>query len=212
MRCVIIAHGSLRDGEIIKSECSTADYIICADGGAEYAFYNGIVPDLLIGDMDSIDSNILDFYIKKGVKIERYAVEKDYTDTEICVERAIQYGATEICIAAGVGGRIDHSLGNIFLLFSIMDKGIKGYIASEQECVYISRSYLELSGNPGDIISLIPLRGSVRGVYTEGLKYTLFNGELPFGRALGVSNEMLSNRCAIRVESGEVLVIKTKNI
>lgn len=211
MKCVIIAHGTLEDYKVIKYECRDADFIICADGGAEYCFKNNIIPNLLIGDFDSIDMDILNHYRAIGVKVESFPVEKDYTDTEICIEKAIELKADEICIAAGVGGRMDHSLGNIFLLSYIMEKGKKGYIASTHEYVYICRDSITISGKPGDLISIIPIKGNATGLYTEELKYPLKDGEIEFGRALGISNEMLNYSCSIKVGKGTILVIKTEN-
>lgn len=212
MKCVIIAHGSADSGQILKKECRDADLIICADGGADYAMQSSIVPDILIGDLDSISSDVLSYFTQKDVRIEKYPVEKDYTDTEICIEKAINLGASMICIASGVGGRIDHSLGNIFLLSSMANKGIEGYIATDHEYVYICRGEISIRGHIGDIISIIPLSSTARGLHTRGLKYSLTDGEIPFGRALGISNLMTSESCAIRISEGEILVIKTKNI
>lgn len=212
MKCVIIAHGSADSGKVIVRECRDAELIICADGGAEYAMQNSIIPNILIGDLDSIDKDVLEYFLEKNVRIEKYPVEKDYTDTEICIEKAVTLGARVICIISGVGGRIDHSLGNIFLLSNMADKGISSYIATDNEYIYLCREEIEIEGNIGDTISIIPLRAAAVGLYTSGLKYSLFNGEIPFGRALGISNEMTSENCNIRLSEGEVLVIKTKNI
>jgi thiamine pyrophosphokinase len=211
MKCVIIAHGSLEGSEVLKKECSDSDYVICADGGAEYAFMNNISPNLILGDLDSIDEKVLKYYSERGTRIDRYPREKDYTDTEICIKRAEELGAKEICIIAGVGGRIDHSLGNIFLLSLIADRGIKGYIASNEEYVYFCKNEVSIRGRVGDIISIIPLRSDAKGLNTKGLKYKLEDGEISFARTLGISNEMEEEECSIKIGTGEILVIKTAN-
>ncbi|TDT61632.1 thiamine diphosphokinase [Fonticella tunisiensis] len=212
MKSVIIAHGKLGKEDIVEKECSTADIIICADGGAEYVYKRNIIPDYLVGDFDSIDKGILEHFESRKVNIIRFPKEKDYTDTEICVLKAIEFGSTEICILAGVGSRIDHSLGNIFLLSSLYDRGIRGYIASSDSYIYLCRDEITIEGNRGDIISIIPLKGDAQGIYTSGLKYSLNNGTISFGRAYGVSNEMTGSVCSIKITSGEVLVIKTHDI
>lgn len=212
MKGVIIAHGSLRDDRVLKEVCSSADIVICADGGAEYAFKSGIVPNYLIGDFDSIGESVFNFFCDKGVMIERYPKEKDYTDTELCVHKAIKEGCSDICILAGTGDRIDHSLGNIGLLHFIKDRGIDGRIVSDSCTIYLCRNEITLSGNIGDTISIIPFKGDVLGITTEGLKYQLHDDNIEFGSPLGISNIMIDRICRIRIKSGEILVIKQNNV
>lgn len=208
MKSIIIAHGDNIEKEIATREINSADFIICADGGAEYAFQNGIIPDYLIGDFDSIDNSIYDYYADKGVIIEKFPVEKDYTDTEICIIKALELGSTEIGIMAGIGSRIDHSLGNIGLLHYCSKKGIRGYIISSMAYIYHCTDEITLLGEIGDTVSLIPFNGDASGIYTEGLKYSLNDAKIDFGSPLGISNVMTDNRCKIRLKSGEMLVIK----
>jgi thiamine pyrophosphokinase len=212
MKAVIIANGDIRDYSFIKSECTDADVVICADGGAEHAARCGIVPEYLIGDLDSVSSTLADSLEKSGVKVIRYPAEKDFTDTEICINKAIELGCEEICIAAGVGDRMDHSLGNIGLLHVIREMGMEGYIFSSDAYIFLCTDEIWITGRKGDTISIIPLSGSAEGLYSEGLKYKLDNLTIPFGKPLGVSNVMTENKCRISVGKGEVLVIKQNNI
>lgn len=214
MKAVVIAHGSLSRDEILKSECRYADTIICADGGAEYAYRCGIIPNYLIGDFDSIDINIFEYFEDQKTEIIRFSREKDYTDTEICVKKALELNCDEICILAGIGGRMDHSLGNIGLLHIISDRGSRGYIASEDCNIYLcnSDSDLSIKGNIGDVVSILPFKDDVHGVTLKGLKYPLNDAYIEFGLPIGLSNEMLENECMISIKSGELLVIKNNNI
>lgn len=209
MKAVIIAHGSLYDLEILKKECEGADFIICADGGAEFAKRSDINPDYLIGDFDSINAITLEHYKTSGTKIIRYPKEKDYTDTELCISKALELGCTEICLLAGVGGRLDHTMGNLGLLHIIKNSGAKGYIANDNCYVYLCTDEISLDGKIGDIVSIIPFKGEVHGVNLKGLKYPLENAQIEFGRPIGISNEMIETRCTINLSSGELLVIKT---
>jgi thiamine pyrophosphokinase len=212
MKTVIIAHGSLDDGRMLANECEDADFIICADGGAEYAFKYGINPNYIIGDLDSVSPDIVKIFENKNIEIVKYPREKDFTDTELCVYKAKELGCSTICIAAGVGDRMDHSLGNIGLLHIIKEMGMEGYIFSSTGYIYLCKDEIMITGNIGDTISIIPIYGSAEGLYSEGLKYHLNNLSIPFGKPLGVSNIMTDNKCRITVSSGEVLVIKQNNI
>jgi thiamine pyrophosphokinase len=212
MKCTIIAHGSLDVGETARKECIDADFIICADGGGKFAYEQGIIPDYLIGDFDSISQEILFFFMENGVDIIRYPKDKDYTDTEICVNKALELGCIEICIIAGIGSRIDHSLGNIGLLHLAGEKGAKAYIVSKNSTIHLCKDYIQLSGKIGDTVSIIPLLGNAKGLKSSGLKFELNNLNIEFGKPIGISNEMTDNKCCIEIANGEILVIKQNNI
>lgn len=211
MKAVIIANGEIEKDDIIKEECREADFIICADRGAEHTYRLGIVPNYVIGDFDSIDSKILECLHKKNVNIIRYPSEKDFTDTELCIFKAIELGCTKICFLGMMGKRIDHALGNVGLLHFAADRGVNGYIVSNDYHIYICRDKINLEGNIGDLVSIVPFKGDAGGVYTKNLKYPLKDSFLEFGRSLGISNVMLEKECEIGVKTGEVLVIKMIN-
>lgn len=208
MKAIIIANGEAGDIEELLEELSSADYIICADGGGDLAYKNGITPDYLIGDFDSIEKEILSFFMENDVDILRYSKDKDYTDTEICVYKALELGCREICIFGGIGSRIDHSLGNIGLLHIMAEKGTKGCIISKDSRIYLCRDYIEINGKIGDVVSIIPLLGNAKGLKSKGLKFELNNLSIEFGKPLGISNEMTDCKCSIEIGNGEILVIK----
>lgn len=210
MKSAIIANGSFSDKTSFLNECSSADCIICADGGAKYAYNFGCTPDYVVGDFDSLEPEILDFYMKQDIEVIRYPKEKDYTDTELCIQKAIDIGSTEICILAGVGDRIDHTLGNIGLLHTIKESGLEGYIVSDNCYIYICSNELSIKGNIGDIVSVIPFKGDASGVSLSGFKYPLDNVNVSFGSPLGISNEIVEDTCQVKVTEGELLVIRYK--
>lgn len=213
MKAVIIAFGNIDDKDKrFETECTDADYIICADGGAEYAYNSNILPDFLIGDFDSINPDILEFFKLKKIKIIKYPAEKDYTDTELCVKKALELHCSSISILAGIGDRIDHSLGNIGLLHMIYEKGSKGYILSDKSDIYLCTDKVLLKGNKGDTVSLIPYSGDAKGVTTSGLKYSLSDAVVYFGSPVGISNLMTDNICTVSIKSGEILVIKQNKL
>jgi thiamine pyrophosphokinase len=208
MKATIIAHGSLNDDNILLQECETADVIICADGGAEYAKRLEIKPDYLIGDFDSISNETYEYFVSSGTAIEVFPTEKDYTDTELCINKALSLGCDQICIAAGIGGRLDHSLGNIGLLYYILQNNAKGYITGAEACVYLCNNELVIDGKIGDTVSIIPFRGNAIGVTLKGFKYPLTNALVEFGRPIGISNELVCSKGEIQIKNGELLVIR----
>lgn len=212
MRALVIAHGTLRDINILKTEAKKSDVIICADGGAEYADMAGIIPSYLFGDMDSIPKNVLEKFQNSGKEIVQFPTEKDDTDTEICVKKAIALGCSEICIVAGVGDRIDHSLGNVGLLHYIAKSGAKGYIINDDCTIYLCTDNLKVEGKEGDTVSIIPFYREAHGITTKNLYYPLKDDDMEFGVPRGVSNVMTHDECEVSVREGEVLVIRQNNI
>ncbi|SHF32046.1 thiamine pyrophosphokinase [Caloramator proteoclasticus DSM 10124] len=211
MKALVIAHG-YNSKEVLKREFKDADLIICSDGGAIYAMEIGIKPDIIIGDLDSIDKNVYEYFLENGIKIVSYPREKDFSDTELCVDYAIDSGADSICIISGIGSRIDHSLINISLLYKIKSKGVDAYIATDSAYIYICNDYLQIEGEIGDTLSLIPLTLEVKGITTKGLKYKLVDGNIRLGQSIGVSNEFIEKSCSIKVKEGILIVVKQKLI
>lgn len=207
MKAVIIAHGYFAVNSL-KKEISDADIIICSDGGSIYAKEMSIVPDIIIGDMDSISKETLDYYKSNGTKCVTYPKDKDYTDTEICIDYAIEQGADTIAIVSGIGSRIDHSLINIGLLNKIINNKKFGYIATDDAYIYLCNNRIKLNGEIGDTLSLIPLTLTVEGITTFGLKYPLKNGMIKIGQSIGVSNEFVNRVAEVEVKSGILIVIK----
>lgn len=208
MKATIIAHGSLADDSVLLKECEAADVIICADGGAEYAKGLNIKPDYLLGDFDSISRDTYEHFVSLGTCIEVYPAEKDYTDTEICINKALSLECDQICIVAGVGNRLDHSLGNIGLLHYILQNNANGYIAGAEAYVYLCNNEFIINGERGDTVSIIPFVGNATGVTLKGFKYPLIDAFIEFGRPIGVSNELACSEGKIEIANGELLVIR----
>ncbi|KRQ86933.1 Thiamine pyrophosphokinase [Caloramator mitchellensis] len=211
-KAVVFNYGKLDNLQLIKNELKNTDYIFCADGGANYVYEIGLVPDFLIGDFDSINMDVLSEFQNKGINIIQYPQEKDFTDTELCINKAIEMGCSVICIIGGVGGRIDHTLANLNILHYINTKGAKGYFVTDEFNIYLVSNEIELIGSKGDLISIIPIFNDAKGLSTKGLKYGLENSTIEFGKPLGISNIMVENRCEIKIKKGEVLVFKQNKI
>ncbi len=208
MKTVIVANGTLSETDGLLSRIQQADMVIAADGGAVHLHHMGIVPRIIIGDLDSIPENILSFFKEKQVKILKHPVRKDQTDMELCLEYAVNHGCTDLLIMGATSTRLDHTLANIFLLRRLADQGIPTTIFDAYNDIHIVVSRLTLTGHPGDLISVIPVSDHVKGLTLEGLEYPLTDQSLCMGTTIGISNVFRQDTVGISLKSGAVLVIK----
>src|SRR5260370_12854232 len=120
MHVVIFAGGTLKPGKAFYQVIASADLIIAADSGAATALQYGCVPAIVVGDFDSLDTDLLRQLREKGSQVRQAAVEKNETDTELAVQTAIEQGATSITLLGALSGeRFDHTMANILLLADI---------------------------------------------------------------------------------------------
>lgn len=213
MKISIILNGEINDyketSNIIEKE--KYDCIICADGGANHTFEMNIVPDYIIGDLDSIKPERIDYYKEENVKFEKFPSKKDETDTEICIYLAKELGADQIDFFGALGGRIDHTLANIKLLYYTKEDGIYSRILSDKEDMYlVEDGELELHGRKGDTISVVAARGDAKGVTLLDLEYPLDRYYMKYSKPIGISNVMLGDTCRIIVEKGCLIVVRNK--
>lgn len=209
---LIFAHGDLAPGIIVERTLALFPdaYVIAADGGTASALVCGAKPDLIIGDMDSVDPDLLENLQSQDTEIRRYPVEKDLTDLELALLAAAERDAKIIRVLGALGGRLDHTLSNIYLLAlpELEGRDVR-LVAGNQEAWLMHPGETTISGKTGDTLSLIPLNGAVEGVETENLYYPLREETLKFGPARGVSNVMTADRAIVRSRRGELLIIHT---
>ena len=211
MKIAIIVNGIIYDYNYHKDIVNNCDLVICGDGGANHAYKMDIVPSYILGDLDSIENDIKVYYENKGVEFIKFPSKKDKTDTEICIDYAQKLNATEIILLGALGGRTDHAMANINLLYYILKKGIMGSIVNETDSIFLIDSNLTIKGNKGDNISLIPLYGDAVGVTLENLEYPLNDFTIKKGSSIGISNVMITNSCKITLKSGYLLICKSKD-
>lgn len=210
MRVLILTNGEYGDYSFCHQNQSY-DYVICADRGICHARKLGITPDLIVGDFDSGSEEDLAYFENQGIAISRFKPEKDETDTEIAVQKAIEIGAREIDIYGGLGSRLDHSLANVHLLYQLLMVGIKGRLLNPNNQVSLGMNRCSITGKKGDLVSLIPFAGNVEGVTTTGLAYPLQNAAIPIGTSLGVSNYLLGEVAEVVIQKGILIVIKAND-
>ncbi len=202
MRFVIMANGEYGELEYYEPFIRSADRLICADGGANYAYQLRLKPHVIVGDMDSIRPEVLSFYQEKLVPLKRYHRRKDFTDTQLAIDLAAEMGATEIVLCGTMGGRLDHSLSNLYAGIAATKNGVIICHVTAEGTIQLFDSLLEIEGAPGDTISILPLTETIEHVYTEGLEYPL-NGEKLFNtNPYAVSNVLTGPKASVRIEGG----------
>lgn len=197
MRGIIIGSGNIKDYDYIRSLIKEDDCIICADGGYNHAKKMGLIPSVVIGDMDSIT----DF--DDDVKTIKYPCDKDFTDGELCVKYAKEQGIDEIILLAMTSERLDHTLSNIMMMSAFANSKI----VDEANEIYFLRDRLTIENKKGKTLSIIPVNGDMKGITTQGLLYPLHNETLYFGECRGNSNVITEDKCEIRVEKGMGLAV-----
>lgn len=209
MRAVIVANGELRHKTAILSGLKEGDQIIAADGGARHCLAAGLWPDFVVGDMDSLTSSLIDDLRGHGSQIILYPQDKEQTDLELALSLATEKGFQEVLLLGTYGGRLDQFLANILLLIKDEWQEMRLIISNEPDTAYLMRGKDELTitGNPDDIVSLIPLTDTVEEVSTTGLRWPLEQAQLNLGSTLSVSNEMLDSTAHVQIGAGKMLLI-----
>lgn len=185
MDTVLIFAGGDSPADSLVEEIPSADLIVAADGGYDLAIGQGYAVDVLIGDLDSIETDA----IPSNVIVERHPADKDATDLELALDRVVVERPQRVVVIGGAGGRVDHELAAAALLCSgkwreideidwITDRGW-GYVIRDRRIIH---------GDVGATLSLIPMGGDATGVRTRGLRWDLTNETLHYGTTRGVSN------------------------
>ncbi|MHB8062825.1 MAG: thiamine diphosphokinase [Ruminiclostridium sp.] len=211
MKAVLVCNGSVSDYDSIKKYIKLSDYIISVDGGAGHLRKMGITPNILIGDFDSANSEDLKFFIDQGIEAYKFQTEKDMTDSELAVEKALKIGADELLFIGAIGSRADHSFTNILLLKKLLDIGVKACIIDENNQIYMFKTTFTIQKQDGYKLSLIPISEIVTGVSTKGLKYKLNDATMNLGTSWGVSNEFLEDNATVTIEEGILLVCLSRD-
>ncbi|MBR2942235.1 MAG: thiamine diphosphokinase [Clostridia bacterium] len=210
MRALIVLGGDAPDKMLLLSCAGYADLKIAADRGLEAYENAGITPDLLVGDMDSVDPDLL-ARVQGNMQVERLPVHKDDTDGVHALDTAIARGADQITILGALGGRMDHAMANLMLLVRAHRMGAYAEILDAHLRIVRIDEEITITGAKGDTFSLLPL-GEAKGVTLEGCYYHS-EEELSFdsGYPIGVSNVITEDDARIQVREGDLLFFHTYN-
>lgn len=211
MKVLIVTGGSKPNNKLLLQKYEEAELVIAADSGCNVLYENALMPNIILGDFDSVDKNILEEIKKSKIEVKVYNPEKDYTDTELAVYKAIELGARQITMLGATGSRLDHVMANIGLLNLLLDKGIKASIIDSNNEIFIINKDTVLQGVFGQTFSLQAYEGVVKNLTIKNAKYELKDYDLKVGSPLTVSNEFLHGNVEINFESGKLIVFYTQD-
>lgn len=196
----------MREPERFVPIVERADLVLAADSGYDHLLRMGLRPRVLLGDLDSISAEAREDARCGGVEVETFPEEKDLTDLELTLTEALRRGASTVLGLGVFGERLDHTLANVLLLAAPAFRRHDVRLLDERQEVRLVRGHLQLRTDPGEIVSLLPVGGEVRGVTTSGLYYSLHDATLETGPALGISNVAVAEQIDVIAAEGLLLL------
>ena len=197
--------------EIRERACSGA-LVIAADSGIEHLHALGLVAALLIGDLDSATTESIERARSEGTVIDEHSADKDETDLALALRAARTARVTHATVLGVGGGRTDHLFANALLLAQDTYDDLIIDARFGPDLLTVVRARTTLTGAPGDLVTLLAVGGTARGVTTSGLRWQLNSEQLEPGSSRGVSNEMIAAEAVIEIESGVLLAIQPASI
>lgn len=179
------------------------DYVIAADRGFDSLMAYGVKPDLAVGDFDSLGHQ------PNHPNVIRLPVEKDDTDMVYALRKGLELGYRRFILLGGVGGRLEHTLGNLQLLDWLSGQGAQGFLVGEKTAATCVRDGKAITFPPSmsGYLSVLCSSGKAEGVDLIGLKYPLTRHTLTSDFPLGVSNQFLGREASVSAERGSLLLI-----
>lgn len=208
MRAAIILNGSPDSETLIQAIAGRADLVVAADGGARHALAVGIVPDLVVGDMDSLGEELALEVGRRGASLERHPERKDMMDGHLAVLAAGERGVTSADFLCATGGKPGAFLAVPHILLTAERIGLRSTLVADWGRMFVIEDRPRVvEGSVRDSVSIFPLSGRATGITLEGMEYPLENAELEPGDTLGFHNELASKEAKISVRSGALLVV-----
>ena len=220
MKKVLIITGGRTDTDFVTEAYKeySPDVVIVADRGVMAAKELDIIPDYIVGDFDSGDTTVVEYFksqfeVYGKPMVRTFNPEKDETDTELAISLALTLNPKEIVLLGATGTRLDHTMANIELLYRMMESGVKARIIDEYNVISIHDKEITLKRDKafGEYFSLIPFTENVKGLNIRGAKYEVENYILSSGSSLGVSNEFMKNIVKISFDSGILILFQTSD-
>lgn len=207
MRAIIVSGGNPPSKELLLKYVKKEDLIIGVDKGCNALYEYNIEPNIILGDFDSVNEKVLDYFKTSGSKVTILNPEKDYTDTDIGYMTAKENGADEILFFGVTGSRMDHMLGNLGILLKALNENVKAKIIDDNNVMYLVNGKATFKGEEGSLISFHALSHVVKNLKIEGAKYELENYDLTLLEPRAISNVFLDKDITISFDSGIILVI-----
>ncbi|MCC6093921.1 MAG: thiamine diphosphokinase [Eubacterium sp.] len=217
-KAVIFSGGTIdAPAALAYLEKEKPEIIIAADKGTAFCESHQIRPDYIVGDFDGLTgaADVLQQYRSAGVPIDTFRPEKDMTDSDIALEKAVATGADAVCFFGATGTRLDHVFSSIFDLYKLYAQGIEGVIIDGHNRISmpVSRQIvIRRDAQYGKYVSMYPFRGEAHGVTLTGFKYPLEDADIVQGDGgLTTSNEIVAEEGVITCREGILIVMETKD-
>lgn len=212
---VIISGGQIEEGFVEEILAQHEDaHVVGVDKGMEYLYHHNILPHYIVGDFDSVDQEVIQYYrTETNVAIREYNPIKDATDTENAIRLSITLGSKEIYILGATGGRVDHLWANIQTLSIACKANVKAYILDKRNKIMVidKPCVLKRSEAYGKYLSVFSLSGEIYEFSLKGTKWSLEHHTLRPMDSLTVSNQFQSEEVEIDFSSGLLVVMETKD-
>lgn len=216
MKQLILVGGTVHLTPLLRKQLARTDFekIIAADAGLNWAYELGMQPDLILGDFDSVRSEILKYYQQQKIPMKAFPARKDYTDSELALWAALDEAKSgdEVWMVGGIGSRMDHTLGNISLLYAALKKGVHAYLMDGLNEITLVQGPWKGEWERREqqkYFSLLPYLENGEGINLEGFAYPLHDATLYIGECRGISNEMIEEKGKMSLEKGYLLVIRS---
>jgi thiamine pyrophosphokinase len=213
LRAAIFLNGVPDPPDLLRSVAGRADLVVAADGGARYALDAGMVPDLVVGDMDSLGEAGVREVEGRGALLERHPIRKDKMDGHLAIIAAGERGATDVDLLCATGGSVGSFFAVPHILLAAERMGLRAtMVAGWGQAFVLEAGSRKVSGDPRDSVSVFPLTGPAAGVSLEGFSYPLEDARLEIGDTLGFHNELVDRVGRVSVVEGALLVIHETEI
>jgi len=208
VRAAIFLNGAPDSEHLIQAVAKRADLVVAADGGARYALAAGIVPDLIVGDLDSLGEDLAREIEDRGAELERHPARKDKMDGHLAVLAAREREATAADFVCATGGKPGAVFAVPHILLAAERAGMRSTVFTDWgRMLVLEADSRVVKGTAGDSVSIFPLSGTATGVTLEGMAYPLENASLEPGDTLGFHNELVGKEARVSVEAGALLVV-----
>ncbi len=207
MRVIIVGAGDPPSKELIKKYHTDDCVIIAADGGANVLASYEIVPNILMGDFDSIFEDAMKLYENSCEQVIKFPVQKDETDLELCADKAVSMGADEIFFMGVLGGRFDHEFASLLVLNRILGKCKDCVILHENQRIYLLAGKREFYAKAGSVFSVMPFLGKCTYTVLGEVKYPANNLVLEGNASVANSNETIDGKFSVKIEGKAIVCI-----
>lgn len=201
--CALVGAADFNAEQFCEMDAAGAfDCVIAVDAGFAHLEAVGRVPDIVVGDFDSLG------YVPKGVRTARFSPHKDQSDMELAVARAKSMRHEALYVFGGLGGRLDHTLANMQVLAGASEQGLSVCAIDAASAVFFvtGPDVFEAEAREGGTVSVFALNDRVEGLFERGLLWELDDVTLTNRTSQGLSNELTGEPVLIGVDAGTIAV------